>query len=361
VTASQQHRFVALDGLRGVAAFAVAVLHIGEMTRPQNPTVFPAGLAVDFFFMLSGFVLAFAYFERLEHGLSWSGFMRARLVRLYPLIPIGVLFGAFVSLAKQHVQGVPVPGEGLGDIPTTLLLLPAGLLQSRPTPNFTFDPPIWSLFFEFLASALFATRLRRMRGSVLLAFMIVFTLLDGIVTAVRVTGPYIENGGLLSLLMNIPRTAFAFTFGVVVFRSGVWAKVPAVPIAVTALVLGVLLLIPGENGSAYGVAVLFLMFPLILIVGAACNPAGGMKRICQFAGDLSYPLYILHYPVARAFVYALKSHVADPDLLTAAALLAAIAISWAVLKLYDEPMRRRLQRWRPRHSASVKVVTSQQP
>ena len=358
---SQQHRFVALDGLRGIAAFAVALMHTGEMTRPDNPTVFPAALAVDFFFMLSGFVLAFAYFERLEHGLSWSSFMRARIVRLYPLIPVGVLLGAIISLAKQHVQGVPVPGEGPADIPTTLLMLPAGLWQPRPTPNFTFDPPIWSLFFEFLASALFATRLRRMKGLSLLAWMLAFAVLDAAVTAIRVTGNYIEDGGLLSLLMNVPRTAFAFTFGVAVYRSGIWMKAPRAPIAITALVLGVLLLIPGENGSAYGVAVLLLAFPAILMVGAVAEPHGLMRRLCEWAGNLSYPLYILHYPVARAAVYVLKSRIADTHVQTALALVFSILTSWALLKLYDEPVRRRLQSWRPRHSSTVKIVTSQQP
>jgi peptidoglycan/LPS O-acetylase OafA/YrhL len=271
------------------------------------------------------------------------------------------LLGAAISLAKQHVQGAAVSGEGLADIPATLLLLPAGLVSPRPTPNFTFDPPIWSLFFEFAASALFATRLRRMTGWKTVVFLSTFAAADAIVTAVRVTGPWIEDGGLLSLAMCVPRTGFAFTFGAVVFRTRIWVKAPKLPIFFIGLALGVLLLMPGENGSAYSVAVLFVAFPAILVTGAVAAPVGTVRRACQWFGNLSYPLYILHYPVARAVVYVVKSRVANVIVLDGLALIAAVLFSSAVLKLYDEPVRRRLQHWRPRHSASMGIVAAQRP
>ena len=132
---------MALDGLRGVAAVSVALMHLQQTARFKAAVPMPSALAVDFFFMLSGFVLAYAYFDRLDRGMPWCTFMRARVIRLYPLIPIGVLLGAGISLLKQHVQAAAVPGEAWFDIPIALLLLPAGLIAPRPTPNFTFNPP----------------------------------------------------------------------------------------------------------------------------------------------------------------------------------------------------------------------------
>jgi peptidoglycan/LPS O-acetylase OafA/YrhL len=85
-------RFALLDELRGIAALAVCLFHIG--TRATGVQLFPNGyLAVDFFFMLSGFVLAEAY-QRLGRtgaggGMDWAGFARRRLVRMAPVAVLG--------------------------------------------------------------------------------------------------------------------------------------------------------------------------------------------------------------------------------------------------------------------------------
>jgi peptidoglycan/LPS O-acetylase OafA/YrhL len=80
-----RHQFVLLDGLRGVAALAVVVTH-ALYFFPPTPMAY---LAVDFFFMLSGFVLAHAYGERLRQGMTAGRFMAIRLIRLYPLYALG--------------------------------------------------------------------------------------------------------------------------------------------------------------------------------------------------------------------------------------------------------------------------------
>jgi len=86
-------RYEALDGLRGVAAVAVMLYHIGGWTG--RPWLAAHGyLAVDFFFCLSGFVLAHAYGRR---EIGWLGYMRARLIRLWPLIAITMLTFSFVG------------------------------------------------------------------------------------------------------------------------------------------------------------------------------------------------------------------------------------------------------------------------
>jgi peptidoglycan/LPS O-acetylase OafA/YrhL len=83
------HQFATLDGLRGVAAIAVTSLHfrfeLGKFLLPHSY------LAVDFFFVLSGFVLAYAYEDRLSEGMKPIQFLRLRVIRLYPLYLIGTL------------------------------------------------------------------------------------------------------------------------------------------------------------------------------------------------------------------------------------------------------------------------------
>jgi peptidoglycan/LPS O-acetylase OafA/YrhL len=98
--ATRRHSFVILDALRGVAAAAVVTVHAplffhsvatpGSVPdasghAPMTGPLFEAYLAVDFFFLLSGFVLAHAYGEKLNDGMTSCQFMRCRLIRLYPL------------------------------------------------------------------------------------------------------------------------------------------------------------------------------------------------------------------------------------------------------------------------------------
>ena len=88
-----------LDGLRGVAAVLVMLYHIGEgfATSPVDQSVNHGYLAVDLFFILSGFVIGYAYDDRWDIGLTVKDFLRRRLIRLHPMVIMGVLL-AWVCL-----------------------------------------------------------------------------------------------------------------------------------------------------------------------------------------------------------------------------------------------------------------------
>ena len=93
---SSKPRFEILDGLRGVAAMIVVAFHLFETysAGPGEQILNHGYLAVDFFFVLSGFVIGYAYDDRWKRMTTWDFFKR-RLVRLQPMVILGTLIGAF--------------------------------------------------------------------------------------------------------------------------------------------------------------------------------------------------------------------------------------------------------------------------
>ncbi|MDB5699727.1 MAG: hypothetical protein JWN69_2531 [Alphaproteobacteria bacterium] len=334
-----KRHFLALDGLRGIAAFAVMFMHGLGIFWPGGFSI-PAALAVDFFFMLSGFVLAYAYGERLERGLSWRRFMAQRLIRLYPVIFLGVMLGAAVSFAKQWQQGITIAEEGLPELVATLFILPAGLPYSGlffDGPSmFSFDGPMWSLFFEIAASAAFATAVRRSANLPALlaisAILIAGSIWHGTV------GEF-GTRGWVGFAFGFPRVAVPFAIGVTLYRSGAWQRF-GVPFPLTAGALALLLLVPMRTVWPYDLACIFLLFPALIVVGA--QGLGGW--ICVWLGRLSYPVYLLHFPIFRIVGFVVKGYFPNPFALIALSIAATVLGSWLALVLYDEPVRRKLNR-----------------
>jgi peptidoglycan/LPS O-acetylase OafA/YrhL len=148
---------VALDGLRGLAALAVALFH-AAIFFPALTVIAPANgyLAVDFFFVLSGFVLAHAYSERFAKGMTACAFMGRRLRRLYPLY--------LLSLALWLPLGIRGLMSRTLDPRQTIIAAVAALLY-LPAPQsflvYPLNPPTWSLFYELAANLFFAVIGRR--------------------------------------------------------------------------------------------------------------------------------------------------------------------------------------------------------
>src|SRR5271156_4792125 len=103
---SERQHFATLDGLRGVAAIIVLALHVLGPLVDISLTPH-AGLAVDFFFCLSGFVIGYAYEDRLLKTMSFLEFATARVIRLYPLIIAGLLLGAMTFIVKAVISHQP--------------------------------------------------------------------------------------------------------------------------------------------------------------------------------------------------------------------------------------------------------------
>jgi peptidoglycan/LPS O-acetylase OafA/YrhL len=336
-----------LDGLRGVAALSVLAYHFGQ--RAGLPYLLPHGyLAVDFFFVLSGFVLAYAYGERLRTSLAAATFILRRLIRLLPILLPGAAAGAVVELWR------PDAGLSVGRLTEiaaatilSCLAIPLPIPTSMEQAIFPINGPVWSLFFELLASLVFIGVARSPAPS---AFAWALMAAGGIGLAFCAwpDGLNVVGALLAYWLGGFPRVLYGFFAGVIVFANR--RRFPALPPAVfPCALLAVFMLprMPEPFVAVVDLGAVFAIFPLL--VGTASNTAPGQafRASCTLGGDLSYPLYAVHYPLVRAICYLLnRHHAAIPVRLAACAggIVLIIGISWAVFRFYDLPVRRYLSR-----------------
>ena len=351
---AEQRHLATLDGLRGVAALSVVALHafipVGLSSLTPHAT-----LAVDFFFCLSGFVIAHAYESRLLDGaMSFGDFAAIRLVRLYPLILVGTLAGAalFVAQAVTLHQPLLTPRFLFG-LACELLLVPAPAPSGggwRECPPL--DPPAWSLFFELLANFAYAALVVRLTGRVLTALLCASGLI--LLAYAHAVGGVLGGNYWHNLDGGLVRVGFAFLSGVALCR---WvardaaAARPYLAFGVAAGLLGVLLCpVPPAANWLYESLAVLVAFPLIIAAGAWASPGRRAASVSLFLGRLSYPLYILHFPLVKAFSYFARAHDvrgARLWLLIAMEVSCAVGFSIIVMRLFDEPVRAWLRRrWR---------------
>jgi len=344
--------FVVLNGLRGVAAMAVAVMHLSYYTVPLHPAM--VAPAVDFFFVLSGFVIAHAYGDRLAGGLGAGRFMLARLIRLYPLYLLGLLMGAAAMAAYQWLP----ESRFWSQFVFALLMLPGPMAFDRTNADlYPFNFPSWSLFFELLANLFYALIAPRLSDRVL-GFVIVIGFLS-LVASGLATGT-LDNGTVRpTFLGGLARVTFGFFAGVALHRRFRLrpSRLALPPVVLVALLLLPLCFAPDHPaGWVYELVVVTIYLPGIVWLGAGASARGPSLRCCVVLGSLSYPLYVIHAPV-WTMVRALDGkrldgllHLHAPwsgYLLVAVLCLAA----WWLDRAVDHPARKRLSRALIRRSA----------
>ena len=403
ISDTKQH-YLILDGLRGAAALMVVWYHVFEGFAFAGGTMienFNHGhLGVDFFFMLSGFVISYAYDDRWKtqrhrgieaQSLSICSFFKRRLIRLQPMVMMGALIGLITYLIQGGVRwdGTQIP------IHWTMIAFLLAMFLIPAYPGAPYDVrgngemyplngPSWSLFFEYIGNILYALFIRKLSNKKLAALVgltgilwIAFVVFDisgydmiGIGWTLDTVNFF---GGLLRML-------FPFSLGMLLARN--FNKTTRLqdnkitcrdvtPVAsknnmaskiitnnifwIAIIVMFVLFSMPyiTKTGSIslngiYELACIILVFPFIVWFGAAGNITSKFStKVCKFLGDISYPLYIVHYPV----MYLFYSWLIDNKLYSLGetwqvvllVMATNIALAYACLKLYDEPIRRWLK------------------
>ena len=356
-TAPRSHRFLFLDALRGIAALFVVLFHFPKVMTSSLAS--NGQLAVDFFFCLSGFVVAFSYEERLNHKLSFKDFTVVRAIRLYPIYAIGSLIGLLVAMAVDHFVDHSIAWSSLLPLfALSLFMWPTRLSPMNLSENYPLDLPAWSLFYEVVANLVYAllVKLKLARNAVLLA--IVIGSLTALIARVA-SGASLDVGPRQAdFVLGFARVAFSFFLGVLLCRlhrsqthdvaSGLtqWLF----PLIIT-LVLIAILISPflWMRTELFRLIAISLCLPAMVYTGGVARLPHSFAPLCSVLGELSYPLYLLHISIvtlmrARHVQHfsALHTSLAHGIVLCTEMILAAA--SFWVGKYIDLPIRRSLTR-----------------
>lgn len=369
---SSKPRFEILDGLRGVAAMIVVAFHLFETysSGPSDQILNHGYLAVDFFFVLSGFVIGYAYDDRWSKMTTWDFFKR-RLIRLQPMVVLGTLIGAFWF----YFSDAPVFGLVMQTPWWKLLVFTILGCMMFPTPPSmdirgwqeinSLNGAQWSLLWEYIANILYALIIRRLSTVVLGVFVFMSALLtvdlaldidiSGLLAA-RDYAQYTVIGGFGltpdQIYIGLCRLLYPFFGGLLLYRlSRLRINLRRGAMLWCSLAVAATLVMPHIGGQThqwlnglYCAVVILLVYPAIVAAGAGSQLRGRRTTaVCKFLGMISYPLYITHYPMIYVQMNWAARH-ADAPLGThiwvaVSIFIASIAVAYASVKVYDLPIR----------------------
>lgn len=290
-------RLVGLDALRGIAAIAVALEHLDSQFQWTALGLDPAMVAVDFFFMLSGYVMARTYEARLAAGaLTPLGFLRARGRRLWLTLAIGTTLGFLLDAGRFGLSAPLAMAFVLA-----LCMLPSWPMRYG---QFPFNGPAWSVFYELVANALHAAAFARMRTRSLV--LLAIALSPALVIATFETGRLPRGTLAEDALAAVPRVLVPYLIGIVLQRR--WRDVPGlrVPFALAAAALP-LFVVAMALLPVHGAELAFMVLgaPVMIAGGLRAGENGRWLAMAAMLGGISYPLYAIHMPI-----YEIARHLA---------------------------------------------------
>lgn len=348
-----------LDGLRGVAALIVVAFHVFEPhARNSSDQIINHGyLAVDFFFALSGFVIGYAYDEKWDK-LTIGSFFKRRLQRLQPMVIMGMMIGAalfyFADSPKWPMihtipvwQVIMIMLIGFTLIPVPVSMDIRGWEEMHPL-----NGPGWSLFYEYVANILYAIGIRKLSKTALSILVIVCGIWLVYYSVTSANGDLMGGWSLTreQLTIGFTRLCYPFFAGLLLSRVVKPGNIKGA-FLLSSLLLIIVLFMPRIGSSAetwknglFESLTVIALFPLIIYIGASGNIKGKMEtRICKFLGDVSYPVYITHFPFIYIYSGWVSKNTGAPlsmhILLGIVTFVIAFLVGYITLKFYDEPVR----------------------
>ena len=358
---SSKPHYEILDGLRGVAAAMVVAFHLLEAHsggNHLNQIINHGYLAVDFFFMLSGFVIGYAYDDRWNR-MSTGTFFKRRLIRLQPMVVMGSIVGAALFWFQDAPCYPAMEGVSVGAVllvmllGCTLLPLPLkwdirGWMEMHPL-----NGPAWSLYYEYIGNILYALFIRKFSKTaltVLVAIAACFTVHRCLTApAGDIVGGWALNWE--QQYVGLVRLMYPFFGGLLLSRLGWLIRTRKNAFWWCSLMIVVVLSVPrigGEDGywmnGLYEAFCIICIFPVIVSMGAGGRITGRRSAaVCKFLGDISYPVYITHYPrvyIYTAWAFNHQATLAEGLPYMLLTFVGAFALAYACLKFYDLPVRR---------------------
>lgn len=344
-----------LDGLRGVAAVIVVWFHLCEPHASSHLTqwINHGYLAVDFFFLLSGYVIGYAYDDRWNK-LTFGSFMRRRFERLQPLVILGMTLGAIGfyftdSTIWPLIHTVPVWKLlvvmliGYTMLPVPLSMDIRGWQEMHPLNSVG-----WSLFFEYIANILYAAGIRKFSNKAL-GVLVALAAAALVYFAVTNANGDVTGGWTLTIeqvTVGMTRMMYPFFAGLLLSRLGMKIRISHAFLWCT-LLLVVILFMPRIGGAEqlwlnglYEAFCIIVLFPLIVLMGAGAHDN---SRAMKLLGDISYPLYMTHYTLVYFYVAWVSDHagitMAQSWPYALGVFCTALLLAYASLKLFDEPVR----------------------
>lgn len=301
--------FEPLNGLRGIAALCVVIFHASAIMGRQ---LAPRGyLAVDLFFVLSGFVIAHAYERRFTRGLGAIQFFWRRVKRFYPLYFTGLVLGT--SVMAMDILNPPGPmswREYGAAVLAGAMFLPLPMRDLYPL-----NVPSWSLLCELAINLIYRLMWRSSLALAILAGASWLLLL----------GRPIDHADLLTGML---RAAFSFAIGALLYRHRL--PLPKVPGWLVIAALAAVLMTPFPDLLAITV-----VFPIGIALLAHCEDAPGFKTL----GQLSFPLYAIHWPIIQ-FGLGLSHRLSINPLLQGWAwIIFSVGAAWVADRWIDRPER----------------------
>lgn len=339
----RKHVFVALDALRGVAAMSVVMRHFGSLFGffPQM-----SYLAVDLFFILSGFVISYSYEHRLLNKFRVSDFMVNRFIRLWPLYFAGSAGGVLVRVLASMLHMAPplTPYALLVSAVFGAFMLPVFLPSASVDGAhlFPFNFPAWSLFWELVVNFVYAAAIRRIT---LAALGIIVATSAVLLVLYAASSGSIDHGSLVSDgFGGWPRVMFGFFAGVALHV--LWRKVRPrqwLPAWVVVMMFVGVISVPVSNKIAelvVSIVLVLFVFPMLVWLAVCAKVGDRMSPIYRAAGIASYPIYTLHgaliVPAKRLIPLSMTPW-------SGVALLAVLlCVGLIADKYYDRPVRKLL-------------------
>ncbi|QKJ32385.1 acyltransferase [Mucilaginibacter mali] len=359
---TKQH-FEILDGLRGVAALSVVIFHFMEWVYSDYGKNFIGHgfLAVDFFFCLSGFVIGYAYDDRIAK-MGMAEFFKSRVIRLHPLVILGSVLGLLAFLFDPFVGHPGVYSAGMIALTLfcSLLISPFPIMGDRGFNLFSFNAPAWSLFWEYMANIVYAFVLYKIARR--------YLLLLTVLAAAALCFVAYRSGNLMggwsgpTFWDGCARISYSFLAGLLVYRYNFIIK-NKLGFTGIALLLFLAFIMPFNkwNWVSEPLVVLFY-FPLLIALGAGATLTPGLKKLCNFSGKISYPLYMTHYTFLWMFGNYYLSHkpgTAQLSLIVITSVILLIGFAYLVMVVYDIPVRKYLSNKRNEWLAKQKATNRQ--